>query len=83
MSIAQIMLSIGLRQVKGSTKCPNCDYDLFDELNKRCPKCGKRIPLGSKFCIRCGNDLDKWKCSKCGFKNKKDTKFCVKCGNKL
>lgn len=69
--------------IKGSTKCPNCDYDLFDELNKRCPKCGKRIPLGSKFCIRCGNDLDKWKCDKCGYKNKKDTKFCVKCGNKL
>ena len=68
---------------KGSTKCPNCDYDLFDELNKRCPKCGKRIPLGSKFCIRCGNDLDKWKCDKCGYENKKDTKFCIKCGNKL
>lgn len=73
----------GVQFIKGSTKCPNCDYDLFDELNKRCPKCGKRIPLGSKFCIRCGNDLDKWKCSKCGFENKKDSKFCIKCGNKL
>lgn len=69
--------------IKGSTKCPNCDYDLFDELNKRCPKCGKRIPLGSKFCIRCGNDLEKWKCSKCGYQNEKGTKFCIKCGNKL
>ena len=73
----------GTQLIKGSTKCPNCDYDLFDELNKRCPKCGKRIPLGSKFCIRCGNDLDKWKCDKCGYENKKDTKFCIKCGNKL
>ncbi|MBR5504444.1 MAG: zinc-ribbon domain-containing protein [Methanobrevibacter sp.] len=73
----------GAKLKKGSTRCPNCDYDLFDELNKRCPKCGKRIPLGSKFCIRCGNDLEKYKCHKCGYENKKGTKFCIKCGNAL
>ena len=44
---------------------------------------GKRIPLGSKFCIRCGNDLEKYKCHKCGYENKKGTKFCIKCGNAL
>ena len=73
----------GAKLKKGSTKCPNCDYDLFDELNKRCPKCGKRIPLGSKFCVRCGNDLEKYTCDKCGYENKKGTKFCIKCGNAL
>lgn len=73
----------GVKLKKGSTRCPNCDYDLFDELNKRCPKCGKRIPLGSKFCIRCGNDLEKYKCHKCSYENKKGTKFCIKCGNAL
>lgn len=73
----------GIKLQKGSTKCPNCDYDLFNELNKRCPKCGKRIPLGSKFCIRCGNDLKKSKCGKCGHENEKTSKFCIKCGNIL
>ena len=67
----------------GSTKCDECGYDLFEIINKRCPKCGKRIPIGSKYCIRCGNDLKIYKCNKCGFENNKNSKFCTNCGADL
>jgi len=51
-----------------------------------CPKCGARIPVGSKFCGECGSKIevsgDKF-CSQCGTKNSSAAKFCGDCGNKL
>lgn len=47
-----------------------------------CPKCGKTVPEGSKFCPECGQKFQ-FRCSKC----KKDVtygaKFCPHCGTKL
>lgn len=67
---------------KGSTKCDSCGYDFFDELNKRCPICGKRLSMGSEKCPHCEGKETKT-CSECGYENERKFKFCVKCGHEL
>ena len=49
-----------------------------------CPKCGRVLKQGEKFCSACGEAVESVnKCSKCGKQNAKETEFCVNCGNKL
>ena len=45
-----------------------------------CPKCGKPITEGAKFCMNCGNRLV---CSNCGNALIPGAKFCPNCGNQV
>lgn len=47
-----------------------------------CPKCGSKIPAGSKFCPECGTKIIT-ECPKCGAKVSPKQKFCPECGEKL
>jgi predicted amidophosphoribosyltransferase len=33
--------------------CPECGYKFVTV----CPKCGKDVPAGAKFCLECGEKL--------------------------
>lgn len=55
----------------------------------KCSNCGAEVPDTDKFCVHCGNDLEKQRteqsaavgyCSKCGAPLQKGFKFCVACG---
>lgn len=55
----------------------------------KCSNCGAEVPDTDKFCVHCGNDLEKQRaiqsdavgyCSKCGAPLRKGFKFCVACG---
>jgi len=49
-----------------------------------CKKCGSKIPVGSKFCLECGEKVQETTiCRNCGEKVPPNSKFCLKCGNKL
>lgn len=52
-----------------------------------CPKCGKELKPGVKFCGGCGTKIDApaagIKCPKCGKELKPGVKFCGGCGTKL
>ena len=51
-----------------------------------CSKCGKQIADNSKFCVYCGNKIEKVEqlltCAGCGAPLKPGAKFCTKCGRK-
>ncbi len=58
-----------------------------------CSKCGSNIPDDSKFCVRCGNKIEKAAasalnvtgkkiCPGCGTELRAEAKFCAKCGMK-
>ena len=55
----------------------------------KCSNCGSEVPDTDRFCVHCGNDLEKQRaeqfaaasyCSECGAPLQKDFKFCVACG---
>ena len=56
---------------------------------KRCPKCGKDVPMDTVFCGYCGADTrepekkpaEMIKCNKCGAEYPKTSKFCPQCGD--
>jgi ribosomal protein L40E len=49
-----------------------------------CSKCSSQIPVGSKFCLQCGEKVcNELFCLNCGEKLPLDAKFCLKCGNKI
>ena len=54
-----------------------------------CPKCGKQLPVGIKFCTGCGTPLagaaapDERVCPNCGKTLSPTSKFCTGCGTKL
>ena len=55
--------------------------------SETCPKCGASIPAGSKFCLECGEKVEKVPdnmitCPECGQAVVKG-KFCPECGHKL
>ena len=47
-----------------------------------CPRCKNENPQEVKFCVQCGNRLEKI-CPQCGFKNSPTFKFCGDCGHNL
>ena len=52
-----------------------------------CPKCGKKLPKGAKFCFECGSKIEtlaenEMICPACGKKTPKG-KFCMECGAPL
>jgi membrane protease subunit (stomatin/prohibitin family) len=48
-----------------------------------CPKCGKPLPVNSKFCPECGTKLgEKVFCKKCGKEIPTGAQFCPECGEK-
>lgn len=50
---------------------------------KKCPKCGKPVQEGQKFCNNCGEKLtSEVPCIKCGKNLAPGSKFCPKCGAK-
>ncbi len=48
----------------------------------KCPDCGFKNEVGSKFCNECGNKLE-LTCSGCGNINQLGSKFCNECGQNL
>ncbi len=48
----------------------------------KCPKCQFENPESAKFCVECGEKLER-KCQKCGFSNSPGFKFCAECGHDL
>ncbi|MDA8229078.1 MAG: zinc ribbon domain-containing protein [Desulfitobacterium hafniense] len=49
-----------------------------------CSKCNSQIPVGSKFCLECGEKVNESLfCMNCGEKLPPNAKFCLKCGNKI
>ncbi len=50
-----------------------------------CSNCGTENPDNAKFCMNCGEELEKADitCPRCGEKNPNGAKFCLGCGAKL
>ena len=49
-----------------------------------CTNCGNELPIGSKFCNKCGKKIeDDMHCPKCGLNISANDNFCLNCGNKL
>src|SRR5580692_6095582 len=48
----------------------------------RCPNCHCENPDVARFCIECGNALER-RCFECGFDNPPRAKFCGRCGASL
>ena len=55
------------------------------QLENPCPKCGKSIKMGLKFCNYCGINLEEYdiNCPNCGKSIKMGRKFCNYCGINL
>lgn len=52
--------------------------------NLVCPKCGKQLPSGAKFCFICGSEISTNQvCPKCGTKLIPGAKYCLECGQAL
>ncbi len=49
-----------------------------------CNNCNSQIPVGSKFCLNCGEQVKiELFCPNCGEKMPPNAKFCNNCGNRL
>ncbi len=49
----------------------------------KCPKCGKSVEVGQKFCNNCGAKMvEETNCIKCGRPMVQGSKFCPECGSK-
>jgi len=48
----------------------------------RCPKCDEKVPVGAKFCPRCGLRQSGF-CPSCGHETHAGANFCHQCGNPL
>lgn len=48
-----------------------------------CPKCNAHNSENSKFCVKCGNNLQNTACPSCGTDVKPGAKFCTQCGHKF
>ena len=49
-----------------------------------CLHCSKEVPVGTKFCIFCGKEIEEQRyCLNCGKEYKVGAIFCPSCGNKL
>lgn len=56
----------------------------INQSTSACGKCKAQIPVGSKFCLECGEKVnDVLFCINCGEKLPSNAKFCLKCGTKL
>lgn len=65
-----------------NTPMPN--ETLANQNSMICHKCNSEIPVGSKFCLQCGERVnDALFCLQCGEKLPSNAKFCHKCGYKI
>jgi len=48
-----------------------------------CSRCRSEIPLGSAFCLECGEMRRMLHCTGCGEVLQANAKFCGKCGKKI
>src|SRR3954454_20395133 len=55
-----------------------CDNSFVAE----CSKCGAENPAGAKFCMECGERLER-RCPECGAVAPENAKFCMDCGSTL
>lgn len=66
-----------------SKRCVSCGAHLVPGATSFCPGCNSPITPGSRFCGKCGRQLDNGDvCSLCGSPLPPNAKFCLKCGNK-
>jgi len=47
-----------------------------------CATCGTENPAGARFCMNCGNALER-RCPNCGTQAPPEARFCMNCGNAL
>ena len=60
-------------------------------MDKYCPKCGKEVEEGVKFCSSCGIPIESIKeveiekrfCPKCGTELREEENFCSSCGTRV
>ena len=53
---------------------------------EKCPKCGNNLSPNDKFCMVCGNKIERANplaCPECGHVANPEDKFCLNCGHKL
>ena len=92
----------GMKLPVNATICPAC-FKMYTKDNVfvdtiPCRFCQNRIPVGKKFCSKCGNTVDDVSktlsvtsraeqafrfCPNCGIKLKEGKIFCSKCGTKI
>lgn len=48
-----------------------------------CPACASQIPIGSRFCSKCGARIEAAVCPKCQAVLPAGSKFCNQCGTKI
>lgn len=89
MIIGPILIILGfIKEPKNVTVTQN-QQTIYS--NRRCPKCGRIIPLDAVICPFCKHDFEEKNinekkqgfCPKCGVKLDGTPKFCYKCGVKL
>lgn len=84
-------LIYGIKEKQERIKELDQEIKRIDE-RATCPKCGKVVEKGTKFCIECGENVEGLfnepkteqpvmkVCTKCGANLSEDQKFCEKCG---
>lgn len=97
-SVIGDVLGIGLG-IKAAGAVGNQLGGIFDSFNQpastpagpaatvKCPKCGAELPENAKFCLSCGEKIEKAEagmviCPECGQQTPKG-KFCIHCGHKF
>jgi ribosomal protein L40E len=85
----------GVYYDRGNYPHPNQQPSLYPNQNQNplhnqtsnqlvCNKCNAQTPVGSKFCLHCGNKIgEALFCTACGEKLPADAKFCLTCGTKI
>ncbi len=82
--IQQDKLDVEAYSIIESSIRQNEKADVKKAMGDICPYCGKDLPEGSVFCIKCGKKvLDDFNCPKCGAKLSRESAFCHRCGVKL
>lgn len=57
---------------------------IWQQNNLICSKCNSKIPVGSKFCLECGDKVNvPLVCPNCKEKLVPNAKFCMNCGSKI
>jgi ribosomal protein L40E len=60
---------------------PMNNQPLANQNSMTCSKCNSKVPVGSKFCLQCGEKVSEVLfCMECGEKLPSNAKFCLKCG---
>jgi hypothetical protein len=91
-------IQLQVKPVNASGIASKIDQELASSISLKqqgCPNCGKTNNSGLKFCVKCGQPLDRGlapiiskpmlgnSCLNCGFPTQSGLKYCTRCGQKL